>query len=323
MRFIQQEIVRLNQTNVPTRVLFVSFTCERPVSTTLLPSHAGRPLKNSNQTIFFEHDILVSALKNSVLLDCARKAPLELRIILIIQSGIVKIDSVGLVVRGGDCCLLNSGLPHLLVSQTDELNAILVGYDLRFLRRFYKPSALQFLKASLVHEGSLHLNEDQLFKLMHLADNLQKLTRQEKQNTLGCASLLMLVINSVSRLLSNQESGYLFVSPLFERFRVFVQKHGASKATVSEYAQLLQISSGHLNRIVKASAGVGPKQFISERRIDLAKNLLTTTNLGLDSIASNLNFSDLPHLIREFKKVTGFTPGEYRRNFRKTKQIVG
>ncbi len=53
-----------------------------------------------------------------------------------------------------------------------------------------------------------------------------------------------------------------------------------------------------------------------ERRIERAKQLLTTAELGLAEIALAWGFADQSHFTAAFRKLAGMTPGGYRQEFR-------
>ena len=52
--------------------------------------------------------------------------------------------------------------------------------------------------------------------------------------------------------------------------------------------------------------------YISEKRLEYARQLLTGTRLTVSEIAVSLGYSQAPNFIRKFKAQTGMTPSEYR-----------
>lgn len=59
---------------------------------------------------------------------------------------------------------------------------------------------------------------------------------------------------------------------------------------------------------------MSPKDLISLQLIHEAKRLLVQTNQDISVIAYSLGFEYPAHFSRLFKKITGFTPKEYRLN---------
>ncbi|MFC2104656.1 helix-turn-helix domain-containing protein [Bacteroidota bacterium] len=83
--------------------------------------------------------------------------------------------------------------------------------------------------------------------------------------------------------------------------------------SVSSYASKLNITAGHLNDIVKNNLKITAKKYIQNRIIIEAKRLINYTDLSIIEIAWKLNFQDLSYFIRFFKKMTGLTPLQFRK----------
>ncbi len=84
------------------------------------------------------------------------------------------------------------------------------------------------------------------------------------------------------------------------------------KFSVTYYADRLQISPNHLNKVVKGVTGKSPSVWIEEAVIQEAKRLLRTTALPLGEIASMVGILDQSYFARRFKKHEGVSPREYR-----------
>ncbi|MDJ1500235.1 helix-turn-helix domain-containing protein [Xanthocytophaga agilis] len=111
----------------------------------------------------------------------------------------------------------------------------------------------------------------------------------------------------VSQYMANIEKGQLV-----SRFRLLVNQHFAQKVQVSQYAELLHVTPGHLNDTIKAAVGKTAKQIIDEKRVLEAKRLLFWGNSAVKEISWKLNFEDDAYFHRFFKKHTGLTPLEFQ-----------
>jgi transcriptional regulator GlxA family with amidase domain len=69
-------------------------------------------------------------------------------------------------------------------------------------------------------------------------------------------------------------------------------------------------------RRFKAESGTTPLQWILDARIDAARELLETTNLGLTTISAHTGFGTPDNLRLRFRQRLGTTPSEYRATFR-------
>src|SRR5215470_1297023 len=75
------------------------------------------------------------------------------------------------------------------------------------------------------------------------------------------------------------------------------------------------LSQFHFARAFKAAIGQSPHRYVSRKRLERAKALLTADDRSLVDIALTLNFSCQANFTRAFRQATGQTPGQYRRNF--------
>ncbi|MDX8456269.1 AraC family transcriptional regulator [Mesorhizobium sp. VK9D] len=73
------------------------------------------------------------------------------------------------------------------------------------------------------------------------------------------------------------------------------------------------LSVGHFSRAFRASTGMAPHQWLLARRIDAAKALLRRGGKSLSEVALACGFADQSHFTRTFTKVTGVSPGAWRR----------
>ena len=85
--------------------------------------------------------------------------------------------------------------------------------------------------------------------------------------------------------------------------------------TIARLAKVASLSQFHFARAFKAAVGKSPHQYVSGHRLERAKVLLRRADQSLLDIAVALNFSSQANFTRAFRKGTGMTPGEYRRNF--------
>lgn len=76
----------------------------------------------------------------------------------------------------------------------------------------------------------------------------------------------------------------------------------------------LFISRSVLSTRFKASTGVDLSDFITDKKIDEAKRLLTYTKSSVSDISEYLAFSAQSHFSAKFKQKTGMTPNEYRKS---------
>ncbi|MFE6076741.1 AraC family transcriptional regulator [Paenibacillus sp. NPDC057886] len=103
------------------------------------------------------------------------------------------------------------------------------------------------------------------------------------------------------------------VSQKFLKFQELVEKNYAQLNHVSDYAALLNCTEKTLTRVTVAAVGISAKAFISARISLEAKRLLMHTDYLISDIAERLNFQETTHFSKFFKRETGYTPVEFRK----------
>jgi AraC family transcriptional regulator len=97
------------------------------------------------------------------------------------------------------------------------------------------------------------------------------------------------------------------------RVKDFVESALDQDLTLESLAREAGYSRAHFLRMFRESTGTTPHQYVMQRRIAQAENLLSANDLGLAEIAFACGFSSQAHLTLAFRKQTGLTPAEYRR----------
>lgn len=69
-------------------------------------------------------------------------------------------------------------------------------------------------------------------------------------------------------------------------------------------------------RAFAAEYGMSPQRYLRRLRLQAASRRLVSTREGLAEIAAGCGFADQSHFTREFRRLTGTTPGRYRERYR-------
>ncbi|MGN0537851.1 MAG: AraC family transcriptional regulator [Acutalibacteraceae bacterium] len=83
--------------------------------------------------------------------------------------------------------------------------------------------------------------------------------------------------------------------------------------TIDELANCVNLSKHYFMRFFKKYMGVTCIEYINDYRLNIATNLLLTTNMPITEVATNIGITNLSYFNRIFKKKYGMTPKEYRR----------
>lgn len=115
------------------------------------------------------------------------------------------------------------------------------------------------------------------------------------------------------RIAGRQHSGGL--APRQERAaKELMVANMTGKLSLAEVAEATGLSVAHFSRAFKSSTSVTPHAWLQSQRIEKAKMLLLEDReKGLAEIGLASGFADQSHFTRVFSKVTGATPGAWRR----------
>jgi AraC-like DNA-binding protein len=113
--------------------------------------------------------------------------------------------------------------------------------------------------------------------------------------------------------LSRTTQAYGGLSPgTMRRVREYVEVHLGENIDLLMLAGIAGLSVHHFARQFKQSAGVTPHVYLTQRRVERAKEMLVQTDLPLAEIALAAGFFDQGHLARHFRHMLGTTPREFR-----------
>ena len=86
--------------------------------------------------------------------------------------------------------------------------------------------------------------------------------------------------------------------------------------SLNTVAETIGINASYLSKIYKTNLNINFTDYLNRFRITKSKELLRTTTDNQQTIAEACGFNSSQNYIRVFKKITGFTPGEYRKKHR-------
>ena len=108
------------------------------------------------------------------------------------------------------------------------------------------------------------------------------------------------------------EGHVMSVDPFIIKAEHNIRENLSESLSTVELASVLAVSERTLHRRLKQLTGEAPKAFMDRVRMDMAKTLLHTSNLQINSIALKFGYSDEAVFRRLFRKQTGMSPSEYR-----------
>lgn len=99
---------------------------------------------------------------------------------------------------------------------------------------------------------------------------------------------------------------------IIEQAKILMNEHIYDDISAPQVAESLNLSYITFRKNFKKYTGHSPAKYISDLKIEKARELLTETNLSVKEIAFSLQFSSTNHFSTVFKKATGLTPQQIR-----------
>jgi len=75
----------------------------------------------------------------------------------------------------------------------------------------------------------------------------------------------------------------------------------------------LDISGAYAARLFKRCTGLGVREYSKKKRLLMAAERLTTTDIPIKAIAAEFGYQSLPHFTRRFKKQFRLSPTDFRK----------
>lgn len=172
------------------------------------------------------------------------------------------------------------------------------------------------LAASLRYEGG--------FRDPLLTEIGYAVASELRAETLGGQMLIETLANTmVARLVQNhfgrEYEATIVESPTggldkkrLSRVLEYIDDNLEADLSIRQLAAIACLSQFHFTRAFKMAVGLPPHRYISEKRLEHAKYLLKQREVPLVDIALALQFSSQANFTRAFRRLTGYTPGQFR-----------
>lgn len=112
--------------------------------------------------------------------------------------------------------------------------------------------------------------------------------------------------------MEKKESANLYVSKSIS----YIQKNYQNPITVKEIAEYLSLNRSYLTEVFMKTIHFSPQHFLMKFRITKATEFLVNTDLTIENIAYSCGYSNVYSFSKAFKKVTGCSPAQYRKQTR-------
>ena len=97
-----------------------------------------------------------------------------------------------------------------------------------------------------------------------------------------------------------------------ERIEAYITDNYATDLSLQSISQALNYSEAYFCKLFKQCFQVNFSAYLNDYRIAKAKELLSTTDMGVKDISAACGYADSSYFARVFKRQTGHTPSDYR-----------
>lgn len=222
--------------------------------------------------------------------------------------------------KSGQGCFVNSNIINKYeYTEKSELQThffhpiLLSGHYKSVFETKYVSPVIQNKKASLVAlTGETKEQQEILIKLKELG-KLQEHTDTELQTRNIITEIWLLLIEEIK----NMKGGECPVSSAnqerLQNMLRFIHENYEDKISLEDIAQAAMISGRECLRCFNLCLKETPIEYLTNYRINIAKDLLRTTNKSITDIALETGFSNSAYFTKVFKQVAKMTPREYRK----------
>ncbi|WP_028865882.1 helix-turn-helix domain-containing protein [Psychromonas aquimarina] len=240
----------------------------------------------------------------------------EHRLALLCKGVIEMLYGSSIKITAPAVVIIPPGIPHRLL-RAENVDMYLVSFCVGCLG--VDEDSLLMQPFQQVIDGSfpaVPVDADRLPFLLQILEGLSsESSRSGPESTPLLCSYLSIIFADIYRGISLKGCRKP-VSPLVSQALKFIHQNCRSAISLKEVAAAVHRVSSHVAATVKKETGFTVGEWICQARVKKASYQLSHSSLSVQEIASELDWKDITHFIRQFKKVTGFTPAQWRKNQR-------
>lgn len=174
-----------------------------------------------------------------------------------------------------------------------------------------------FLPFTMNHRV-IHLSESDIQYVEGIIFNIiNEFKRKQIGYEYSVRSLLLQLLVFSSRHIETNDNVQEHMSPIHEKVSTIVQyinMNFADSLTLSSVSKHFFISPNYLSLIFKEVTGFNFVEYLNILRIKEAQRLLVNSGMKVIQVAEEVGFGSISHFARVFKKITGYSPLNYKKN---------
>lgn len=174
----------------------------------------------------------------------------------------------------------------------------------------------------ILNNPILELTSSELSDLQHTLSELESFANTNEEDIFTkeiIASGIRAFVYKVCRIISSriERSEYARVNnrkyEYFKRFFALLATEYKQHRNVNWYAEQMHLSTKYFTSLIRQVSGRTTVDWINDRVIYEAKNLLLYSEMSITEIAYQLNFPSTSFFSKYFKNIVGINPSEFRK----------
>lgn len=160
-------------------------------------------------------------------------------------------------------------------------------------------------------QAAKYADEDK--KIMHYLNMISdEFSHKENDYVDAVQNLIKNVIILLNRTTA-ENAGYQTHTDELEKAVEYINNHFTQNIQPKEFESITNYSYDRFRHIFKHAIGISPKQYIINKRLEYAKELLAVSDLSVTEIAYKCGFASSALFTTQFKNRTDLTPKQYRK----------
>jgi len=222
----------------------------------------------------------------------------------------------------GKFSVIPKNYPHTTNSQLGEISSweyLFIDPE-RILKEMYGSSAVsnKILRRvnARAHLLEVDKHQEMAGKIQMIIELMRNCEEFYLEEVKGLVRALLLEIARMNRGAEDEriedhgQKGYILISKAID----YISDHYMDPLKISQLSEKCHMSEAHFRRLFSSYMKMSPVGYINSVRINIACDYMRKTNDSIFDIAHKCGFSTESTFHRNFKKVMGISPGEWRRS---------
>ena len=235
-------------------------------------------------------------------------------------KGVHKIDFINYELGEHQIFFVSPGQVHQIIEEEKS-----IGYAMTFSAQFLIENSIpiSFIEGLNLFRDygqtpPLTPSENQFHQLTQYASEIDKLfhsdTMMKKLSIGAFLKLFLIACNNVCAASPLEIDAVNSINHTIRTFKDLVNKYYKAQHSAAFYANQMNVSADHLNRLIKSSIGKTVKEYIQSRITIEAKRLIYFSQLTNKEIGFELGFDEPANFSAFFKNCTGYSPSHFKQN---------